>query len=803
MYNRAEVVDRNFIATVSNAGSDAGALFGQAGEQTESSLAGSFPEPRSTTGLLDSGLSGPEFMDLFETQVMSRQMDLRARILKNQNECFYTIGSAGHEGNAVTGKVFRLTDMAFVHYRSCALMIQRQKQIPGSTPLYDTMLSFVASSDDPIAGGRHKVFGSFPLMVPPQTSTIASHLPKAVGAAISIGRARDLQLASKVMPSDAVVVCTFGDASLNHSTAVGAVNSALWVAHQNLPVPIVFICEDNGIGISVPTPNQWLESQYGQRPGLHYIRCDGLNLCDTYRAMREAERFARVYRKPVFLHMKTVRLLGHAGSDMEFSYHNLQKIEQTEHNDPLLHSARIAIENGLATPDAILAMYRSIGERLAAIGEYSKTRPKFLNRDEIRQSLIACTAPKALPEPLSETQAEAIFGAGEVAKQKQPMHLAKLINWGLQETLARYAAAVVFGEDVAQKGGVYNVTEGLHKKFGPRRVFNSLLDEQTILGTAIGFAQNGFLPIPEIQFLAYVHNAEDQIRGEAATLAFFSCGQFTNGMIIRIAGLPYQKGFGGHFHNDNSLAIFRDIPGLIVAVPSNGADAVRMLRTCAEEAWARGRVVVFVEPIALYMTRDLHAENDKEWASPYPLAGEKIALGEFGVFTTNEKSSSGKAAPELTPELTTELTTELTIVTYGNGVYYSRQAAKILADQHALQLKIIDLRWMAPIDGNGLLKEIGDSPNILIVDECRKTGSWSEWMCGLLLEAQSQTTAEQSKKPARVKVVAADDCFIPLGRAAAAGLPSRDEIVAAALELVRSRDSKAGAKSSTSRQGRA
>lgn len=166
MYNRAEIVDQNFIRYVRD---------------------GRFPEPKSRTGFADSGLKPSDFMDLFETQVMSRQMDLRARILKNQNECYYTIGSAGHEGNAVWASAFRLTDMAFLHYRSCAFMIQRAKRLPGSTPLYDTMLSFVASSEDPIAGGRHKVFGSHPLMVPPQTSTIASHLPKAMGA--EIGRA--------------------------------------------------------------------------------------------------------------------------------------------------------------------------------------------------------------------------------------------------------------------------------------------------------------------------------------------------------------------------------------------------------------------------------------------------------------------------------------------------------------------------------------------------------------------------------------------------------------------------------------
>jgi 2-oxoisovalerate dehydrogenase E1 component len=447
--------------------------------------------------------------------------------------------------------------------------------------------------------------------------------------------------------------------------------------------------------------------------------------------------------------MKCVRLLGHAGSDVEASYNSLARIEATEFNDPLLHSARFVLENGLATADEIVALYKRVEEQVAAIGEYAKTRPKYLKREEVRTSLTACAHPRVSPGTPSE--ARLTESVGDLEK---PQHLAKLINMGLNEILLRYPGAVIFGEDVAQKGGVYNVTEGLWKKFGPRRVFNSPLDEQTILGNAIGFAHNGFLPIPEIQFLAYVHNAEDQIRGEAATLAFFSQGQFTNGMIIRIAGLPYQKGFGGHFHNDNSLAVFRDIPGVIVAVPTNGEDAVKMLRTCAEEAWERGRVIAFVEPIALYMTRDLHEVNDKLWTGTFPKSG-KIALGEFAVHGASD---------------------ELTIVTYGNGCFFSLQAAKVLEDKHKLKAKIIDLRWLAPIDADRLLEEIGDCPHVLIVDECRKTGSWSEWMCGLLLEK-----AEQVPK---VKVVAADDCFIPLGKAAAAGLPSRDEIVMTALRLV-------------------
>ena len=119
---------------------------------------------------------------------------------------------------------------------------------------------------------------------------------------------------------------------------------------------------------------------------------------------------------------------------------------------------------------------------------------------------------------------------------------------------------MVFGEDVAQKGGVYNVTDGLYKKFGRAGCSTRCSTRQTILGTAIGLAHNGFLPIPEIQFLAYVHNAEDQIRGEAATLSFFSQGRFTNRMVIRIAGFPIKRASVGTFITtirSRSFAIFR------------------------------------------------------------------------------------------------------------------------------------------------------------------------------------------------------------------------------------------------------
>ncbi len=169
---------------------------------------------------------------------------------------------------------------------------------------------------------------------------------------------------------------------------------------------------------------------------------------------------------------------------------------------------------------------------------------------------------------------------------------------------------------MAAKGGVYGVTRGLLKQAGAARVFDTVLDEQSILGLALGAGVTGLLPVPEIQYLAYLHNAEDQLRGEAATLQFFSQGQYRNPLVVRVAGYGYQKGFGGHFHNDDAVGVLRDIPGLVIASPARPDDAAAMLRTCVAAAAIDGSVCVFLEPIALYHTSDLHETGDGGWLAP-------------------------------------------------------------------------------------------------------------------------------------------------------------------------------------------
>ena len=696
------------------------------------------------------GLSAPEAVALFRAQCLSRALDRTSRAMQKAGQGFYTIGSSGHEGMAAVAHALSPADMAFLHYRDAAFQIARADQVPGQSITWDMLLSFASSCEDPISGGRHKVLGSAALNIPPQTSTIASHLPKAVGVAHSIGLARRHPPEHRVLGDDAIVMCSFGDASANHSTAQGAFNTASWTAYQALPMPILFVCEDNGIGISTKTPKGWIAAAMQARPGIRYFHADGLDLYDTFRVASEAADFVRRRRKPAFLHLRTVRLYGHAGADMPTTYMAREEVEAEEANDPLLHSVRLLHQAGALSPQEALKIYTETQDRVTRVADRAVTRPRLKSAADVMASLIPPPR-RCWPDngPGADTRAAA-FGP-ELAAMAEPQPMSKLINWALTDLMLEHREIALMGEDVGRKGGVYGVTQRLQARFGPDRVIDTLLDEQSILGLGIGMAQNGFLPIPEIQFLAYLHNAEDQIRGEAATLPFFSNGQYTNPMVLRIAGLGYQKGFGGHFHNDNSLAVLRDIPGLILACPSNGADAAMMLRECVRLAREEQRLVVFLEPIALYPMRDLLAEKDGGWMRLYPAPDTRIGLGQTGQHGTGR---------------------DVAIVTYGNGCYLSHQAMAALA-QKGVQARVIDIRWLAPLPVDAILRATEDCAHVLVVDECRRSGNLSEALMTHLAEAGRRSFAR----------LTAEDSFIATGPAYAATLPSAEGIAEAALRL--------------------
>ena len=343
----------------------------------------------------------------------------------------------------------------------------------------------------------------------------------------------------------------------------------------------------------------------------------------------------------------------------------------------------------------------------------------------------------------------------EAATNPTKRTMAAHINATLADEMLRQPEIIVFGEDVGRKGGVYYVTAGLQKKFGPQRCFDTLLDETTILGVAQGAAMAGLLPIPEIQYLAYLHNALDQLRGEACSLQFFSSGQFANPMVVRVQGLAYQKGFGGHFHNDNSMGALRDIPGLLVATPSRGDDAAMMLRGLLATANACGRVAVFLEPIALYHEKDLHVDGDGQWLFDYPAPDKMLLPGEIGVYNAEA--------------------TDLLMVSYANGLRLSLRAARKLKEQYNLNTRVLDVRWVNPLPLEAIQQHANECQRVLVADECRATG-------GGIAEAVIAALAEAGfARP--LSSVRAVDTYIPLGAAANLVLISERQITEAALKL--------------------
>ena len=739
--NRAEICDRNFVEFV---------------EQWHGSP---LPAPAPQEAVLPgSACTAADFLALFESQLVSRHLDLMARVLRVKNKVFYTIGSSGHEGNAMVARATRHTDPAFLHYRSGGFMAERFRKLPGMDPVMDSALSFAASAEDPASGGRHKVWGSKPLWVLPQTSTIASHLPKALGTAVAIEQARRIGHALPI-PADSIAICSFGDASSNHATAQTAFNAAAWTAYQKLPAPVLFVCEDNGIGISVKTPTGWVARNFSQRPDLDYFYADGLDLAGGYADVQRAVEHCRRTRRPTFLHLRTTRIMGHAGTDFEIEWRPIEELVAVEATDPLLRSAAIALESGLYTKASLLAAYEAMRVRCFAAAEKADSLPKIETLEHVMAPLAPYTpdAVKAEAERADYAAARlAAFGSDTALPENQPpRHLAIQINQALHDLMAKYPQTLLFGEDVAQKGGVYTVTKGLQKAFKGARVFNTLLDETMILGLAQGYANMGMLPIPEIQYLAYFHNACDQIRGEAASLQFFSNDQYRNPMLVRIAGLGYQRGFGGHFHNDNSITALRDIPGLVVGCPSRGDDAATMLRTLAALAKVDGRVAVLLEPIALYMTKDLYEAGDGQWLFPYPAPGEAMVLGEGRVYNDDAD--------------------DLLVITYGNGVPMALRAARSIETELGWKVRVADLRWLVPLNDAFISGQARSARRIIVLDEGRRSAGVGEGVITALAEAGLGAT------PLR-RVVGADT-YTPLAGAAFLVLPGDEDVVAAARDL--------------------
>jgi 2-oxoisovalerate dehydrogenase E1 component len=700
-----------------------------------------------------------DLLELFEAQAGSRWLDVANRRMRTAGRAQVMPVSAGHEGNAAVALALRSNDPALTHYRSGAFYLARTELAGLEDGILGVAAGLAGRLDQPAGGGRRPGLAHPDVAMLPPSPTVAGHLPRALGLAWTLGRQRRAPGEIRLnWPNDAVAVASFGDGAANHSTAVGTVNAACWAASQGVPVPLLLVCEDNGLGNSMPTPTGWIRSMFGAREGLRYLYADTagdpLALLET---ARQAAEITRAHRRPVLLHLACVRIGGRHGVGPEAGYRRPDRMLADLARDPLVATMDALVRHGVLTGEGVAMRLLEIRDRVASAVEESLRRPRLRSSAEVAAPLSprrpAAVAMLAARQPPAGARSSA-FG-GRLPETEGPLTLAESINRTLLDAAVLSPRLLMVGRDIGRRGGVHGVTAGLHRALGPARVTDTLLDDQTVLGLALGAGVCGLLPVAEIPDLTDLHPAESQLRHEAAALSFRSGGAYRNPLVVRVPGLGYHEG-DGIAGPDNALGVLRDIPGLVIACPAHPSEAPGLLRTCLAAAEADGTVSVFLEPIALYHQRDMLQPEDGAWLSAYP------APALWGSFQApiGRASVWGDGG-------------DLTIATYGNGLRLSMRVAAEL-EQEGINARVLDLRWLAPLPMEDVVREGTATGRLLIVDECRRSGGIAEGLVTGLLEAGFD---------GKLARVTGKDTYLPTGPSAPAVQVSEKHIAATARDL--------------------
>ena len=667
------------------------------------------------------GVSREEVRKWYALMHLARVLDDKApNYLKQGLGWSYHAPSAGHDAiQLALGMTFRPgRDYLFPYYRDLTTVVA------AGLTAEEVLLNGMSKATDVASGGRHMSnhFAKIAIGIQNVSSAVSNHSQHAVGLARAV----------KTYRKDAVVFCSIGESSTSEGYFYEAVNGA-----TREKVPVVFVVQDNAYGISVPkadqTANLYASDNFSGFKNLKLIHCDGLDVFDSFRAMREAVAFVRSGVGAALVHATVIRIHSHSNSDRQELYRTPEELAAARAADPLPRFRKLLIDTALLSDEELRAIESQNERTYEEAADRAKAAP---------EPDPATIHDFVMPEPWTpESWPEGVpDGTGE------EMSLVQALNATLKDEFRRNPDTYIWGQDVAyrDKGGVFNVTKGMQQEFGAARVFNGPIAEDYIMGTADGFSRFSDairVVVEGAEFADYFWPAAEQMV-EMSHEYWRTNGQFVPNVTVRLASGGYIG--GGLYHSQNIEGWLTTLPGLRIVVPAFADDAAGLLRTAIR---SRG-ITVYLEPKFLYNNPMARAKVPAEFAVPF-----------------------GKARRRREG-------TDLTIVAYGTPVHFALEAAKQL-EAEGKSADVLDLRSLVPLDFEAVLASVEKTSRVLVAHEDKVHGGFGGELAARI---QAEAFPFLDAPVARV-----GSEFTPVGFSRVlerAILPSTDKVLAAARKVL-------------------
>jgi 2-oxoisovalerate dehydrogenase E1 component len=622
-------------------------------------------------------VSREELKRWYAVMHLGRVLDDKApNYLKQGLGWSYHAPCAGHDAiQLALGSTFRPgKDYLFPYYRDLTTCLA------AGLTAEEILLNGMSKATDVASGGRHMSnhFAKPEIHIQNVSSCVSNHAQHAAGLARAV----------KTYGKDAVVFCSLGESSTSEGYYYEAVNGA---SREKLPV--VFVVQDNGYGISVPkvdqTANVIASDNFSGFRNLRIITCDGLDVFDSFRAMRQAVQFARSGAGAAIVHANVVRIHSHSNSDRHDLYRSPEELEAAKAADPLPRFRKTLLDGGFFTEEDLGAIEQANQRLYDEAADRAKAAPEPTPESIFEHVVPEPWVPERWPEGLPD-------GSGE------PATLVHAINTTLKEEFRRNPHTYIWGQDVAykEKGGVFNVTKGMQQEFGKQRVFNGPIAEDYITGTADGFVRLSDeirVVVEGAEFADYFWPAAEQMV-EMSHEMWRTNGKFVPNVTIRLASGGYIG--GGLYHSQNIEGWLTTLPGIRVVYPAFADDAAGLLRTAIR---SRG-ITLFLEPKFLYNNPMAKAPVPAEFAVPFG----KARLRREG--------------------------TDMTIAAYGTPVHFALEAAALL-EKEGRSIEVLDLRSLVPLDLEAVLKSVRKTSRLLVAHEDKVHGGFGGEVASQVQEA--------------------------------------------------------------------